>query len=313
MKIVSQLPCRRLMKTDNPPQFIVRYLPQIDFIFLLITIIFSLLQVNVIDYLNYSVRWDLTIKFLIWIFFFQSGIDLLIPTLYASADDLKGKIEHENSKKAGGLSYRNKEVIAVILISVSFIPFSHLVSARQSFLWIEFSLLASLISVFLIFREHPTVSRYSELSGSFMATFLVPFLINILHAIPHNRLSTFTSLPFFFFVCVVLIMRNTKNFIYEKSHCQVGLIQWMDIRSIFIMVLALMGAGFMSFLLLPIMGIGISMLPEILVSIAVGFGVFWNLRKIYLENKNRFQDVYILCLILLAINILIFVLKIRIN
>lgn len=298
------------MNNKEPLQATSRFLTQIDFYFQLMTILFSLVQLSVVDFLGYAIRWDRSISFLLWFLFFKSGIDLLIPALfYANTKPVK-KLAGESQDD---LDDTRKLVISGVLIVVSFIPFSRLITSPLSSMWMQFNLVFTMTSVLIIFREHPLISRYSELVGSFLMTFLVPYYMIILHGISHNRFFVFSSLPFFFIASAVLIMRNVSNFLKDRDRFLTGILHWIEMRSIFFLVLSLVIAGLTSIIVLPLLGMGISLMPEILITIPVLVGITLNLRKIYLENRGNFQDAFFLTQILLFAGNLILLLKTRLN
>lgn len=287
-----------------------RYLSQIDFFFQLITILFALVQLSIVDFLGYTIRWDSSIGFFLWFLFFKTGIDLLIPTLFFA--------HIRPGKKLAGDSQRNlddarKLAISWVLIAVSFIPYSRLITSPQTSIWMQFNLVFTMSSVLIIFREHPLFSRYSELTGSFLMTFLVPYCVNILHGISHNPFFIFTSPSFFFIASAVLIMRNIRSYSRNGLRSQTGLINWLEMKPVFFLIISLIFAGLSSFIVLPLFGVGISLWPEILITIPLAIGIVRYLRKTYLESSGNFQIAFSLAQILLIAGNLILLIKTQFN
>jgi len=272
-----------------------------------------LVQLCVVDYLGYAIRWDRSISLLFWFLFFKSGIDLLIPTLFFS-DTISEK--GTAGKNHDGLDTNRKLIISGALITASFIPFSRLITSPQTSptqLWMSFNFVFVITSVLIILKEHPLISGYSEMIGSLVMTFFIPYFMNILHGILHTRFLIFTSLSFFLLTSAVLIMRNIMDSSKNANRFQNSIIQSMDIRSIFIIIFLLLFAGLTSLFLLPFLGFGISLMPDILVAIPLVASITVLLRKIYLENRGNFQDAFLIAQILLISVILILLIKTRIN
>ena len=285
-----------------------RFLSQIDFSFQWMTILFSLVQLGVVDFLGYAIRWDRTISFLLWFLFYKSGIDLLIPTLFFGRPGAGKKLAGDSQND---MDDTRKLVISGVLIADSFIPFSRLIISPQTLIWMQFNLAFTITSVLIIFREHPLISRYSELTGSFLMTFLAPYFVDILHAIPHNRFLIFTSLPFFFIAFAFLIMKNIRSSTRNGLRSETGMITWMETRPVFIFIFSLIFAGLISLIVPPLFGVGISLWPEILITIPLAIGIAYQLRKTYLENRGNFQNALFLGQILLVAGNLILLIKTR--
>ncbi len=300
------------MKSHKPHQILIKFLLRIDFFYLLLIVIFTLLQAGVVNSLNFPVRWNFIIKFLYWIIFFKAGLDLLFLVLRKSD---YGDQEWRYQKNVNNYEFwqQKKLTIVAILIIVSLISFSQLISIKQSFTLFQLNLTFLLISVFLMFRDYGNFRYYSELLDAFFITFMIPYLVNILHAVPSNRLFIFSTLPFLFFVCAVFIMRSIKNHLINYPRMRSGIILLLDVRTIFVLVISLMCAGFITIFSLQIMGLGVSLMPEILISIPVGAGAVWYIRNTYMKNGGNFNAAFFLSHFLLFLILIIVLLNTIVN
>ena len=289
-------------------QFFLNIFLRIDLFSMILTVLFSLLNLGIVKKSNIEIDFNLVRLFIFWLVLTKAGIDLLFIDIDVFWRDFSGELNSKTNSfyKDRSLFKEYISFISTMLILSSLIPFSQLFLLKRV-AGFEYSNIFLLVfyGLILIQKTH-AISQYDEMIESFLVTFIIPAFVVFLHQQSMDILLIFTSFPFFLLTYALLVMRNISYIKVNVSFVRNGILTVLDMVIVFFIIVVLVVSGSVSIIILPLIGVGVSLFPEIAFLFFLTPGFVLMLLKSINKGNRYFENAFLLLQVIIGFNLLLY-------